>query len=205
MKAFIFCVCFLGLSFVGMQIFVKMRADEAAARRVAGAKKAARQAEEAAKRAEAEAETAKKAAPQGEEAKRPEAAVETSNSTPPKSSPATPADASAQMPQIVNAARGDEIDTTAPPTVRSFEKRSAPRQMYYTTVDVNKIGVPGRVIIHNTPVGNYTVLLIRSSGTLGMGGKGTARGAGRTYAWEVQANRGSISVSWDGQSVPPGQ
>jgi hypothetical protein len=107
------------------------------------------------------------------------------------------------MPLIVNSSRGDDPEIGFAPG-RSFKKPAPARQMYYTAIDVNQHGVPGRIKIHNTPVGDYTVLLIRSSGTLGMGGKGTARGAGRTYAWEVQANRGSISVSWDGQSVPPG-
>jgi hypothetical protein len=38
LKAIIFSVCFLGLSFVGMQVAVKMRANEAASRRTAAAK-----------------------------------------------------------------------------------------------------------------------------------------------------------------------
>src|SRR5262245_52365020 len=170
LKAIIFSVCFLGLSFIGMQVVVKMRANEAAFRRAAAAKKAARQAEE--KQAEAEEKQAEEKQAEGKQAegKQAEASAPKSKSGPPPASPFQSPDKlpgpSSQMPLIVNASRGNDPEITPP---MSFTKQRPTKQMSFTAIDVNQHGVPSRVKIHNTPVGDYTILLIGTRNSTGIG------------------------------------
>src|SRR5262249_39743347 len=76
----------------------------------------------------------------------------------------------------------------AAPAHPDNSKPAASKEMFYTLVPDNRGGpVPSRVVIHNTPMGKLTILLIGSSGSDGrlFSRSGTSSSGGKKYTWQV--------------------
>lgn len=96
--------------------------------------------------------------------------------------------------------------TSSSPSKPAEQKLIKPsKELYYTVVrDFYNNPVPKQITIHNTIVGDFTINLIGAGSRDGSYFivRGTTSDA-KKYRWEIEMIEGEMTVTWEGQKVPP--
>lgn len=128
--------------------------------------------------------------------------------------PATPQPRAEEKPSAkppeknVTNAKGAKGQNSGPPHWQAGHKEPQPQRSktYYTFVPTRRGGpIPDRVVLHNTSIGNITIILTDtdSDGRLYIK-SGNYSHDKQQHPWEVRVVQGLLSVYWDGQDIPSG-
>jgi hypothetical protein len=93
--------------------------------------------------------------------------------------------------------------TTKQDKSQGGKQSSKSGDMYFVAEGPFNKGIPSNVVIYNTQLGKFKIMLLSDSRNTGelYGGSGKRDG----HTWEVMVRSGSVSVTWDGKSVPQRQ